>query len=87
MNHEPTSIKKCEKNETNGGKKTTRVKATGKDHGGKEGRRDSTITNKQRAKTKYVIFTHGCCELLFGPHCPAQRSIRQLETQPQSIER
>jgi hypothetical protein len=83
MNHEHTSIKKCEKNESNGDKKTTRVKATGKDHGGKEGRKgphDDKQTKSENKVCNIYSRLYGCCELLFlfGPHCPAQH------TQPQS---
>jgi hypothetical protein len=49
---------------------------------GKE-ERDSTIRNKQSAKTKYVIFTHDRCELLFGHDCPAQQHAIELEQQYQ----
>jgi hypothetical protein len=74
MNHNPASIKKREK------ESKWRKEDEGKDDwddGGRKGRRDLTMRNKQGAKTKYVIFTHEY-KLLSS----AQRA--RLETQPQS---
>jgi hypothetical protein len=71
MNHEPASIKKRDKKESKrrkeeeGKRQLVRMMVVGKEE------RDRTIRNKQRAKTKYVIFTHDCCELLFA----AQHSV------------